>query len=313
MSIRLLRPGLLCLLVCGTCLAGADVHAAPPPRLIAPAVYASLGDNAEITPDNGGRIANNGFIIGTRMVMAIDTGVSFRAGEEILTTIRAVTTKPVAVAVLTHAIQEFIFGARAFQQDGIAVLAHRETAALMQQRCEHCLMLLRQTLGDDAMRDTQVPKPDRLIDASITVDLGQRKVDVIDAGWAGTPGDLAVFDRSTGTLFAGGLVSSARIPNLRDAQLEGWLHALERLRRLPVTRIVPGFGPVSSKAGIDRMLDYLRQLQAETRAHYRAGDSLIETMRRVELPAFRHWQGYDTRHAQNVLYVYRRFEDADFR
>jgi glyoxylase-like metal-dependent hydrolase (beta-lactamase superfamily II) len=304
---------LSCLLASTATSARADAALAAPPRLIAPSVYARLGDNAEITPSNRGRVANTGFIVGRRGIIAIDTGVSYLAGKDVIAAIAGITPKPVEVAVLTHATQEFIFGAHAFQQDGIAVLAHRKTAALIRQRCEHCLTLLRQMLGDEAMRETQVPTPDRLIDRSTTIDLGQRKVDLLYYGWAGAPGDLAVFDRTSGTLFAGGLVSAQRIPNLRDAQLDGWLKALEQLRKLPVKQVVPGFGPVGDKAEIDRMLEYLRQLQTATKKHYREGDSLIETMRSADLPAFRNWQGYDTRHAQNVLYVYRGLEDADFR
>ncbi|GAC1624272.1 MAG: hypothetical protein NVS9B10_10120 [Nevskia sp.] len=312
----MIRPwsrALPCLLALTAPAAHAGAQLAAPPVMIAPSVYARLGDNTEIAPDNLGRVANTGFIIGTRGVVAVDTGVSFRAGQDLLAAIAGLSTKPVQLAVLTHATQEFIFGARAFQQRGIAVLAQRDTARLMQQRCEHCLTELRRTLGDAAMENTQVPAPERLIEHSATIDAGARKIDLLHYGWASTPGDLAVFDRASGTLFAGGLVLAQRIPNLRDARLQGWIAALQALRKLPLKHLVPGFGPVGGREQIDRMLDYLRQLDAAVRAHYAAGDSLIETMRAVALPAFRDWQGYETRQPQNVLYVYRRLEDADFR
>lgn len=299
------------LLACAGAFAALPASAAP--RLVAPSVYVEPGDNGDITADNRGRVANAGFIVGARGVLVIDSGVSFAAGTELLAAIAKLTPKPVELAVLTHASQEFIFGAKAFQQQGIPVLMHRDAAALMRERCGHCLNNLRQMLGEQAMQGSAVITPDRLLDGATVIDLGAREVEVLHLGWASSPGDLALFDRRSGTLFAGGLVLAGRIPTLRDAQLDGWISALKALQKLPVRRLVPGFGPVGTRAEIDRMLDYLQQLDATVRMHYRGGDSLLEAMRNIVLPPFRDWHGYGVTHPQNVLYVYRRLEDAEFR
>ena len=44
---------------------------------------------------------------------------------------RSVTDKPVRLALITHARQEFLFGAAAFRERGIPIHMHRETARLM--------------------------------------------------------------------------------------------------------------------------------------------------------------------------------------
>lgn len=307
---RVLRCALILMTLGGSGAAGA---APPDPVRVADGVYAALGDNGEPAPDNDGRVANQGFIIGSERVLAIDTGTSDAAGRSMLAAIEARVAKPIEAAVLTHAAPEFIFGATAFQRRGIAVLAHRDAAQLMRQRCERCLEKLRMVLGEPAMRDSAVPVPERLIEGSTVIDLGDREVELVAVGWASSPGELAVFDRRTRTLFAAGLVTAARVPNLRDGRIDAWIDALVALRQRPLRHVVPGFGPVGGPQLIDRQLAYLRALRRAVQQRYAAGSSLIETMQSAALPAFRHWQGYELRHAQNVLYVYRQLEDADFR
>ncbi len=90
-------------------------------------------------------------------------------------------------------------------------------------------------------------------------------------GWAATPGDLAVYDPASGVLFAGGLVSNARIPELRDGKLAGWLLALDRLEEIPAHWVVPAHGPVATPAAIAQTRAYLLALDARVRAGLQLG------------------------------------------
>jgi hypothetical protein len=51
---------------------------------VAEGVYAILGSGGEIGIENGGRTANVAFIVGSRGIAVIDTGASYRQGEEII-------------------------------------------------------------------------------------------------------------------------------------------------------------------------------------------------------------------------------------
>lgn len=307
----MIRDRLLCAAIFWIAFFTATASAQDPPTQIAPGVYARLGRNGEISAAAGGDIGNQGFVVGRRGVVVVDTGVSRKSGDELLGQIAAVTRKPVRAAILTHAAQEFIFGAAAFEAHGIPLLAHRETAALMHQRCQTCLKRLTALLGEEALSGTRLVVPTRLVDGSTRLALAGRDLRLLHYGWAATPGDLAVFEARSGVLFAGGLVEARRIPDLRDARLDGWVAALEALRKLPIRHLVPGHGPIGGKEEIDRMLDYLRQLDAAVRERYSAGASLLESMKTVELPAFVTWQNYATAQPQNVQYLYQALETAE--
>jgi glyoxylase-like metal-dependent hydrolase (beta-lactamase superfamily II) len=138
-----------------------------------------FGSGGEITPANDGRTANVAFVVGPRGVIVVNTGISYREGEEIIAAVKSVSSLPIRLAILTHPSQEAIFGAAAFQARGIPVLAHRRSAELIAARCETCLVHLRSALGEEAMAATRIVKPDRVIDGDETLDLIGRPLRLI--------------------------------------------------------------------------------------------------------------------------------------
>ena len=280
------------------------------PEKVADGVYAFIGEAGEISAANRGFVGNSGFIVGRSGVTVIDTGTSWRHGRRMLEAIARITDKPVDLVIVTHAVQEFLFGNAAFAERGITILAHRETAKLMKARCEHCLQNLKPLLGEE-LEGTRLVLPQREIDATTTIDAGGRRLELIYLGWASTPGDLAVFDRDSGVLFAGGLVSVGRIPDIRDSDFEGWQRALRRLEGLKPARVVPGYGPVSGPGAISQTAGYLDALDLVIRSLYAESSSLMESVEKAVLPAYRDWSMVGTTHRQNALHRYLQLELQD--
>jgi len=298
--------------VCCLLLPAAAPCGEPSPVRVAPGVYAFIGRVDEPSAANAGRVGNAGFIVGPRGVVVVDTGISRHAGREMLAAIARTTQQPVRLAILTQARQEFIFGAEAFRARGIPVLAHQRAAELMQARCQTCLTQLTETLGAAAMAGSRVPLPDWQIAGSLTLTFTGRSIELIAFEHAASPGDLAVFDRASGVLFAGGLVQIGRVPELRDGKLAGWLAALDALGQLPVRRVVPGFGPVQDAGGVRAARAYLADLREAVAARYRHGASLTEAIRQAELPSYGAWSGYAERQPLNVQNVYLTLEREEF-
>ena len=298
--------------ICAWSCAAREPSPTPPPAQVASGVYVLSGAGGEITPENGGRVANVAFIVGPGGVIVVDTGISYRQGETIIAAIEKVTRRPVRLAILTHAGQEAIFGAAAFQARGIPVLAHRRAAELIAARCDTCLRNLRSALGDEAMEATRVVKPDRLIDRDEPLALIGRPVRIIAPPWSSTPGSVAVFDESTSTLIAGDLVSIRRIPNLRDANPPAWRSTLDDLAALRCRHLVPGYGPIGTCADIAGLGRYFDALEARVETLLKTGTSLSELRAGGDLPEFAAWDQYEALHAQNASYVYLRLERKQF-
>ena len=275
---------------------------------VAPGVYMVRGAAGESGPENLGRVGNAGFIVGPGGVLAIDSGTSYRQGVALLAAIRRVTNQPVRMLLLTHTRQEFLFGAAAFREQGIPVQMQTQAARLMAARCEGCLKTLQRVLGEDAMRGTAVLKPESLFDDTLALSTIGRPVRVLYFGHSSGPGDVAVLDDSTGTLFAGGLLDNGRIPDVQDSRLDGWGRALAALRALRLRHIVPGHGPAADATLIDTVERYLTQLQARALALLQADTALSQVPDSLQLQQFEGWDQYDTIHRRNASVVFLRLE-----
>lgn len=280
------------------------------PQKVADGVYAFIGESGEISALNRGFVGNSGFIVGPTGVVVVDTGATYRHGRRMIESIGRITGKPIELVIVTHAVQEFLFGNAAFAERGIPIMAHSETGKLMRARCEHCLKNLRPLLGEE-LEGTRLVLPQREILESTTITAGGRQLELIYPGWASTPGDLAVLDRESRVLFAGGLVCVGRIPDIRDSDFEGWQQALHRLSASKPIRVVPGYGPVSGPDAITLTADYLTALDRKMKSLYAESSSLMESVENAALPAYRDWSTYGTMHRKNALHRYLQLELQD--
>ena len=300
-------PGLALLQGCAA-MAGKLPPGTPTPQRLADGVYLLPGQGDQADASNLGRIGNAGFIVGPLGVLAIDTGTSAAHGQALLDAIRSVTDAPVRLALISHTRPEFLFGAAAFQNQGIPIQTHRRTAQLMAARCETCLKTLVQQVGAGAMQGTRLVVPDRVFDGPLLLQTIGRPVQLLWGGHSSGPGDIAVLDETSGVLFGGGLYDNGRIPDIQDSELPGWQRMLASLQRLPLTQVVPGHGPASPPALLATALRYLQQLEAGARALVDAQASLITVADALELPDFAGWAQYDTIHRRNASIAFLRIE-----
>ncbi len=307
----LAAPALALLQGCAGMVGDANSNASntsPKPQRLADGIYLLPGQGDQADASNLGRIGNAGFIVGPLGVLAIDTGTSAAHGQALLAAIRSVTTTPVRLALITHTRPEFLFGAVAFQAQGVPIHTHRRTAQLMAARCETCLKALLQQVGAGPMQGTTLVVPDQVFDTSLLLHSIGRPVRVLWGGHSSGTGDIAVLDETTGVLFGGGLVDNRRIPDIQDSDLPGWLALLDSLQRLPLTQVVPGHGPAGPPALLTTTERYLQQLQARARALVDAQASLITVPEASDLPEFAGWAQYDTIHRRNASIAFLRFE-----
>ncbi len=282
----------------------------PAPQQVAPGVYAVIGQTAEPAPDNRGVVGNQGILIGDDGVILIDTGTSERYGRELIAAVKRLTAKPIVLAIDTHQHPAFIFGNGALASQGVPILAHRDVADLIEQRCDKCLKNLNVILGAEEMAGTRVTVPGRIITEATTMTVAGRVLDILYFGQTSSPGAIAVLDRASGVLFGGGMVTIGRIPDTKDARIDTWRDALAALKQRAPRLMVPGEGPVAPVARVDELAAYLGALQAAVAQTYAQGVSLGEAGARSELPAFSALPLYRPAHNKNVEQLYLLLERA---
>lgn len=289
---------------------GAQV-AAPPLQVdqVAPGVYVHIGQHKDFEDGYDGDIANIGFIVGAEAVAVIDTGGSYAVGMALKEALRAVTRLPIRYVINTHGHPDHVFGNAAFIDPAGAdaqprFIGHAMLPLAVAARGDGYLRSLKQQLGGAADKSRLVP-PGETVRQRLTLDLGQRKLELTAWPNAHTDNDLTVFDAASGTLWTGDLLFIDRTPAI-DGKVEGWLSAIDALKNAPATVTIPGHGPVTrnKNAALDRQRDYLAILLRDVRAGIRQGADMTATMATAGASERGRWQLFDVVNRRNVNAIY---------
>jgi glyoxylase-like metal-dependent hydrolase (beta-lactamase superfamily II) len=152
--------------------------------------------------------------------------------------------------------------------------------------------------------------PTETFDGALTIELGGRRVDLIEVGPAHTRGDVVVHLSDDGVVFTGDILFAGGHPVAWAGPVSGWIAALDRVLALSPSVVVPGHGPVVDAAVVTEERDYFVQLTAEARALHDDGVPADEAARRLHDEDRTGW-GEAERLAVTVATLYRDFGDDD--
>jgi uncharacterized sulfatase len=252
----------------------ADFDYALKPVKIAPDTWMIEGSTQDFSFENGGNIVNTAFVVTADGVLVIDTGPSRLYGEQMRAAIAKITDKPIVTVLNTHHHPDHFLGNQAFERERIRALP-QTTALIKEEGGAFNENMYR--LAGDAMAGTEVTPPGGAIGAG-TLRLGEHEFEIM-AMKGHTPADLAVFDKTTGVLFAADLLFHDRAPTTPHATLADWNAALDRLAKIPAKVIVPGHGPASTDdAPIRQTRAWLHWLEQTLRAAAADGEDMNEVL-----------------------------------
>lgn len=267
--------------------------------------YVLRGEPEAAAPANPGLGSNIGVIATGGGVIVIGTGPSTAFGERLRRRVERRFGQRVVLAINTQATPDHVLGNPAFIRRGIPILAHRETDRYMVQNCQACIQRFR---FETAAASHGFARPTQLVRRSQRMRRAGRELEVLYFGPTFQPGSIALFDRGSGVLFAGEMVSIGRVPEVHDSNIENWRRALRRMQRLRVRRVVPAHGPPVSARRMAETSAYLGALWTAVERAYRQGVTLPDAVRTIDLPAYRSWVQYDARFVRNVHFVYLKLE-----
>jgi glyoxylase-like metal-dependent hydrolase (beta-lactamase superfamily II) len=232
---------------------------------VADGVYSIRHADAADTNPQG----NTTVIIGERAVLVVDSGYLPSSAAEDIAQIRRWTDRPVRYVLNTHWHPDHQRGNSVYVDafTDVAIVAHTETAKLMasydaanRERYPKRLQAMKETLqkGPDAelqktvegrsrvlaeLERSRLQLPTLTFDSELTVDLGNRVVELRHTGIGDTRGDVWAYLPKEQILVTGDVLV-APVPYFFAGYPEGLARTLHRLLELDVKAIVPGHGDV---------------------------------------------------------------------
>ena len=178
--------------------------------------------------------------------------------------------------IYSHDHRDHIGGGEVFAPQA-TVIAHQKTrAAIIGER-----------------RPTAVP--DITFTDRMTVTLGGKSVELIYLGLSHSDNTIVMHFPEERAVYTVDFISVKSLPykNFSDAYFSEWIQAVEKVEAMDFDILVPGHGPVGSKAGASEHRRYLQALHQAVLAAARESQTLDEMKKSITLDAFKHLSMYD--------------------
>jgi glyoxylase-like metal-dependent hydrolase (beta-lactamase superfamily II) len=242
--------------------------------------------------------SNASFLITEEGVLVVDTRQHVRDGEDLLARIRKITDKPVKWVVNTHFHADHYLGNAAFKAAGATIVAHRDTAELMQRM--HKKELSRRgkffaSRGYDP-KDTALVMPDRTFDQEMTIRLGSKEIRLLYLGAGQNPGDAFVLFPHARTVHTPGAFARRSWANtVFTPSVDEWIGVLRKLAAMDVDVVLPGHGDVANRADVEEFSRFLAEQHAAVKAAVDKGMSADETVKALPFEEYKGWRNYARR------------------
>jgi glyoxylase-like metal-dependent hydrolase (beta-lactamase superfamily II) len=279
---------------------------------VAAGAYAVFPDDAEVKNKAGIPVATSGgFIVGDDAVLVIDTMLNRRLATQLLALIKEKTSKPIRYVVNTSYHGDHSYGNQFFPK-GTEIIQHMETQEYIQSHFAEDIEFMKTHFGTNQGLDELKPQRAHILvhdGATLEVDLGGKRVQIMHLGFAQTPGDLFVWLPNEKVLYTGNpiIASPPALPWLLDGRLEDALATMRKLRKLLPENavVVPGHGYPTDAKSIDYPIAYLEQVKKEVQAAIKQGLSEEETVGAVTMKEYSGYKIFAWVHSQiNVSKTY---------
>ena len=256
---------------------------------------------------------NSGVIIGDDSVMIVEAQATPRLANKVIEKVREVTDKPISHVVLTHYHAVRVLGASAFNANQI-IMSDKARAMVVERGQEdwdsEFQRFPRLFEGHESIPG--LTWPTTTFNDSMTVYLGNRKVEIKQIGRAHTAGDTVIWVPDAATMFTGDIVEYHSACYCGDGHFEDWGGTLDAVKAYDPQFIAPGRGDaLQGREMVDAALEATRDFVDSTYRPVKQiaakGGSLKEAMAAVRDacdPKFKNYAIYEHCLPFNVARAY---------
>jgi glyoxylase-like metal-dependent hydrolase (beta-lactamase superfamily II) len=196
--------------------------------------------------------------------------------------------QPIKYVIYSHDHADHIAGGEVFEEAGAIVVAHENAK--------------RAILGEQ--RPTAVP--DITFSDEMAIELGGKTVELIYPGRSHSDNLIVMRFPEERAVFTVDFISVKRLPyqDLADSYFPDWIEAIKQVEALEFDTLIPGHGPLGTKADATEHRQYLEDLHAAVLEATRAGQSLDDMKAKITLDKYQDWGQYQDWRPMNIEGMY---------
>ena len=210
---------------------------------------------------NNSGAANSGFLITRNVVIVIDTTFFPSKALQILKDIKTLTHRKIRYVINTHYHANHIFGNSVFK--GADFVASEDTLNLLSEVEDNFVNIYKAKYPDlkRELDDVEIILPSVTYKNSKTFRFKDKTIKIIKVG-GHSPDSSIVQILPHNIIFSGDLVYSGLHPHItEDSDISKWKKALNKIKELKPSKIVPGHGNLCDLDEVDRTIDYFTTLE----------------------------------------------------
>lgn len=278
------------------------------PQEVIPGVWSAIGATAPGSYDNSGHNNNLSFVITDDGVLVVNAGDNYLLAQSLHEEIKKRTTQPVKYVVLENSQGHAMLGSKYWKEQGVTIIAQRDTAAYMEKTGYDSLEVMRARARDKAFK-TEFVMPDTLYDDKLDLKMGSWNLQILHLGSSHSHGDTMVWLPEKKLVIAGDTAFHVRmLPIFEDTDTAKWIETWDKFETLGATIVIPGHGGPTDMATVRKWTrDYLVHLRAKVAEVIKNGGSLDDAYK-VDQSAYLHLHTADELARSNAGRVYRAME-----
>ncbi|MBI2847520.1 MAG: MBL fold metallo-hydrolase [Chloroflexi bacterium] len=242
------------------------------------------GVYAMITPDGG---PNAGFVVCGEHVLVVDSLMTPAQARDFLAQIKRVTSKEIRFLVNTHYHLDHTFGNQFFSPPA-QIISHANVRKKL-------LDLGGQAYVKEAARtrpevaSVTLVLPNVTLTGDLDLHLGDRLVRLLQPGHGHTNGDTVVYLPEQKVVFVGDLLFSKVTPAMHDGHNRRWMSILKKIAEMDIEVVVPGHGPLSSRAELEEERAFLREFRREVKGCFDKGMTVEQAVAAAKMERYSAW------------------------
>lgn len=218
------------------------------------------GVHAYVQPAGGWCLNNAGILVDGGHSALVDTAATESRARRLRGAVLRLAGRAPRALVNTHFHGDHTYGNFVFPE--ALTIGHERTRTMVRAAGLHMAGLW----PDVCWGDIEITPPELTFRDRTTLHVGSIRAELIHIGPAAhTTDDTVVWLPDQGVLFTGDIVMNGVTPFCVMGSVAGSVRALDRLRELGATTVVPGHGPVGGPELLDANAEYLRWVQCLAR------------------------------------------------